>query len=211
MSGFLGVVGASVFLALSPHNQSELTACGVDADALNTYLEMDQHSFDQDFKGGWREVSEREGCGVGAAVLIESYILFSKPSPAQKHGILRWHAGQILANEGETARALAFFQGTYQPEDDGAKSDWDLYVDATIAFLDNDHSTLSNARDVLATRLPDEETIAARQKFLDDNPEITMPEGFVTEPQNLTVVNRLLDCFGKPYGDAYGDCEDSGN
>ena len=113
MAGFLGVVGASVFLALSPYNQSELTACGVDADALDTYLEMDQHSFDQDFRGGWREVSEREGCGVGAATLIETYILFSQPSPPKSHGILRWHAGQILAGENETARAIAFFQGTY--------------------------------------------------------------------------------------------------
>ena len=206
MTSWLSVFVASVFAALSPADQLALTACGVDAEALDVFMEMDQSSFDQDFTGGWREVYEREGCGVGAAVLVETYILFSQPFPPETHGILRWHAGQILANEGETARALAFFQGTYLPEDDGSKSDWDLYVDATIAFLDNDQVALENARDVLAARTPDEETMALRQQFLDDNPTITMPDGFVTESQNLPVVDGLVACFGRPYSEAYGDC-----
>ena len=36
-----------------------------------------------------------------------------------------------------------------------------------------------------------------------------MPEGFVDEPANLSVVRGLLNCFGQPYAKAYGGkCRD---
>ena len=35
-----------------------------------------------------------------------------------------------------------------------------------------------------------------------------MPEGFVEQPMNLNVVDRLLSCFASDYGEAYaGSCD----
>ncbi len=207
MSSALIAFAFSVFATLSPDDQAALRDCGVDAAALDAYLQLDQRSFDQDLNGGWREVSEREGCGLGAAVLIKAYILYSHPYPPADHGILRWHAGQVLATDGHNARAVAFFQGAYQRGPGEGGSDWDQYVDATIAFLEGDREALIAARDRLAVMTPDEETMQARQAFLDDNPELGFGPQFVTEPMNFSVVQALVACFGRPYAEAYGSCD----
>lgn len=199
----------SLFGLLPDEAQAELTRCGVDAEELDSFLAMDQQSFDQDFFGGWREVQAREGCATGAAELIKAYILYSKPTEPKNLGILRWHAGQVYAGEGRTDEAVAFFRGTYNEVEGDQDRAWNFYVDATLAFLAGDREGLVKARDALAEIPVSEEEKAARQEFLDNNPNVTMPDGFLDQPMNLSVVNDLLDCFGRSYEKAYGadDCD----
>lgn len=192
------------FDALDAETRAGLTACGVDADALDRQLALDLEAFDQDMNGGWRAVSRREGCEAAAGDLITAYLRFSAPTPPDRIRKLRWHAGQVLAAAGRVAEARAYFAGSYDAEPD---TEWNLYVDATLAFIDEDREALQAARDALAAREVSEEMKAARRRFLAENPDINMPEGFVDEPQNLTVVERLLACIGRPYGEAYGECE----
>ncbi|MEQ8434624.1 MAG: hypothetical protein RIA71_10315, partial [Oceanicaulis sp.] len=120
-------------------------------------------------------------------------------------GILYWHEGQMRAFAGQTDRAAALF--------DQARSDdpaWNLYVDASIAFLRRDRDALEAARATLARLRPSEAEQAARRRFLEENPSITMPDGFVEQPQNLSVVDRLRDCFASAYSQAYtGACADT--
>lgn len=201
----------SAFAALPPASQAELERCGVDEAALNEYLALEQNDFDQDFKGGWRGVSYRDGCSMAAAELIKAYILYSVPTEPKNLSLLRWHAGQALATDGFEADALPFFRGAYhQSIKIGEPDPWNLYVDATIAFLENDREGLVKARDRLAAVPVTDEEKAAKQKFLDDNPEIFMPEDFVDDPGNLSVVKGLLACFGQSYREAYtGGCLES--
>lgn len=200
----------SAFAVLPEAAQAELKRCGVDAAELDRLLALDEQAFDQDQKGGWRAIKRKDGCGKAAGEAIKAYILYSVPTPPRDHEILRWHAGQALAIAGFEQEALPFFRGSYGrtgKEEGGKKDAYDYYIDATIAFIENDEEALLAAREALAAFVPSEEEQAFRRKFLADNPNITMPEGFVDQPQNMTVVDDLIACFGKPYGETYGsDC-----
>lgn len=81
---------------------------------------------------------------------------------------------------------------------------WNLYVDGTIAFLTQDRSGLEAATDSLAAIEVSESEKEERRRFLEDNPDITMRDGFVDEPAFLSVLAGLLNCFGQPYSAAYG-------
>ena len=194
-----------VFALYDEARQAELRACGVDETALADLLALDMNAFDQDFSGGWRAIEYRDGCSVAAATVIEAYTLYSTPhAPQGSLVMLRWHAGQALANAGAYDQARAFFAGSYQPGSDQGSAEWNLYVDGTLAFLDRDQGALMAARTVLAAMPVSAEERAARQAFLDDNPRISMPDGFVDEPSNLNVLDDFLACWDRSYADAYG-------
>ncbi|NRA29899.1 MAG: hypothetical protein HRU11_06505 [Parvularculaceae bacterium] len=200
----------SAFSVLPEASQAELERCGVDKAALESYLALDYRAFDQDFSGGWRAVEQQQGCGRAAAELIKAYMLYSTPTPPESWGVLRWHAGQALANAGAEAEAIPFFQASYhRTAKTGEPDEWNLYVDATIAFLARDEEALLAAREALAAFPVPEEEKEARRKFLEDNPRISMPPGFVDEPSNLSVVDGFVACADKSYKEAYGRaCQD---
>ena len=186
---------------LDPGRAAALAECGVDETRLEALLALDQQAFDQDFDGGWRPVADALGCEAAAADLIALWRAHS--GQVTSPGILYWHEGQMRAYAGQTEAAIALFD---RSRSDGAE--WNLYVDATIAFLDGDRQALEAARAELATHTPSEEVMAARRQFLADNPQIQVPDGFVEQPQNLNVVDSLLACFGRTYSEAYGvSCE----
>lgn len=84
---------------------------------------------------------------------------------------------------------------------------WQLYVKGSISFLKRDLNSLQLVRDQLAAIPVTEEEQEARRKFLRENPSIRMPDGFVESPQNLDVLDRLIECFDSNYEVAYqGDC-----
>ncbi|MEM9169004.1 MAG: hypothetical protein AAGC56_05075 [Pseudomonadota bacterium] len=199
---------SAAFLALSPADRNALSACSVDADALQAYLEMEQGAFDQDLDGGWRAVSSRDGCEDGAGVLISAYIQFSVPKPPEAHRILRWHAGQVFAGVDRTDRALAFFAGSYEVGPGAQGDDWDQYVDATIAFLQRDRDGLQAARNRLAAMAPSTEEIAEKRAYFEANPDVAAMfpnwREMIAKPQNIDVVDGLIACFDKPYREAYG-------
>lgn len=199
----VAALAGPLFALLPAEEQRALTDCGVDAPALEALLQLDQRAFDQDFSGGWRKVSSKPGCSIAAGHVIKAYILYAHPIVPSDLGILRWHAGQAYASGGDYDKALAFFAGTYNADASDDDELWNLYVDATIAFLQGDADALNDAYTTLSAMTPSEEEKAARRKFLADNPTITMPDGFVDEPQNLSVVRCLKANLGKSYRDAY--------
>ncbi|WP_203291171.1 hypothetical protein [Maricaulis parjimensis] len=200
-------VAEDPFDSLPEPTQAALIACDVDADETNTLLALDPRAFDQDFSGGWRPIGDR-GCHEAAAGLILAYIEHTDYSLSDGHvRLMRWHAGQSLGFAEDYSAAIPLLETTYQPAET-ADPTWNLYVEATLAFLNRDRAGLEDARDRLAVIPVSEEEQAARRQFLRDNPRIRMPRGFVTEPDNLPVVNRLLDCFDADYRSAYfGECD----
>jgi hypothetical protein len=191
----------TAFGVLHPSVREELISCEVDAGEFERLINLEQKAFDQDFTGGWRAVAARDGCGVAAGELIKAYIVYSKPKAPENLSILRWHAGQVFASAGHEEAALPLFRAAY--EDVSKRKAWNLYVDATIAFIETDEEQLQETRDALAELRPSAEEQAARRKMMTDNPNINFPEGFVDQPQNLNVVEQLLSCIGLSYREAY--------
>jgi hypothetical protein len=193
----------AILASLDDSSVTRLAACGLDAEVLGGLLSLSQQDFDQDFDGGWRPYGEREACWVATGELIEIYRDHAPGADPDGLRMLNWHAGQNFAYAGEQARAIALFE--VAKHNDGGP--WDLYADATIAFLRGDRRALEAARDALLAFAPDEEEQAARQRWLEENPNIQMPEGFVTDPPNLPVLDRFLRCWGADYQAAYsGRC-----
>ncbi len=192
------------YAQLAPDARERLTACDVDAERFDALMQLEHDAFDQDMDGGWRAVARQDGCEHAAADLLVAYMGHSPHFNPEQPGVIGWHAGQLLAVAGETEQAIPYFEARRVGE-----RDWVLYVDASLAFLQRDRAAAEAARAELAELRPSEEMMAARRQFLADNPNITMPEGFVEQPQNLGVVDRLLACWDMSYADAYsGACLD---
>ena len=62
------VVTASIWLGRPSGEQFSLVDCGVDQAERDRLMALDVRSFDQDFDGGWRAVSYRDGCELAAVV-----------------------------------------------------------------------------------------------------------------------------------------------
>lgn len=136
-------------------------------------LELDFESFDQDPDGGWRVLADA-GCLLGAAALVDAYAERKPAHPMR--WLLRFHAGQLYALGGDEETAIARFEEGRQ---EGA-TQWNLYVEATLAFLRGEEEELARIRDELAA--------------------LGTPEG---PAMNLGVVDRLLEQVGRSYADAY--------
>lgn len=192
------------FSDLSSDAVQRLSDCNVDEARFTSLMDLEHNDFDQDFEGGWRVVANVDGCERAAADLLIAYMEHSSHFDSERPGVIGWHAGQMLATAGETEQAIPYFEAKRT----GAE-DWILYVDATIAFLNRDRIAAETARAKLATMLPSEDLMAARRQFLVDHPNIDMPDGFVEQPQNLSVVDGFLKCWDHPYSVAYGGrCDD---
>lgn len=153
-------------------------------------MSLSERAFDQDLAGGWRKIAAIPGCEAAAADLIKQY-------RAQNSGgshMLTWHEGQLRSRIGEVEQATRLFSLSRVETD---SSGWNHYVDATIAFLNRDRQALVAAR----ARLIAVPKIGELQ-FRD-------PAGNIVQlpwPPNLNVVDGLLDCFGRPYWEAYTRC-----
>lgn len=199
--------GDSVFNTLSAAQQSLLANCNVNAAELTRLVALSHQSFDQDFDGGWRKIASRSECRLAAAIVIDQYILLAPALDPAYLSLLRWRAGQNLAEAGDYASALHYFLASRKAANNPSDAVWNLYVDSTVAFIKRERQALEAHFQALSAILVPEEEKTARRAFLEQNPNISMPDGFVDEPDNLPVVRRLLECFDAPYREAYrGDC-----
>lgn len=154
-------------------------------------LALDEHSFDQDMNGGWRAVAQHEECTEIAADLIRDY----REAQALPSTILYWHEGQLRADAGSTDEAIRLFEKSRRADD---AYGWNLYVDASIAFLKRDKLALLAAREALA-RLPRPKDFDPR----DAHGNVV----HVSWPPNLSIVDGFITCFDRGYKEAYGNCQ----
>lgn len=174
----------------SPGLESSATEPGAFMCTFNRaeLLALDEHSFDQDMDGGWRAVARQEECSEVAADLIREY----RETRGLTSTILYWHEGQLRAFAGSTDEAIRLFEKSRKTFDIFG---WNLYVDASIAFLKRDKPALLAAREALA-RLPRPE---------DFNPQDAQGNVVnISWPPNLSVVDGLITCFDRGYKEAYG-------
>jgi hypothetical protein len=156
-------------------------------------LALGYWEFDQSPEGV-RSVLDKPGCQIAGADLIRDFhaALRAEAKPV-KHTfpegevtlsstgemtILCWHEGQARAMAGQTPEAIRLFRLSLKPAEEKFGG-WNEYVRASVAFLSSDLSALQNERKAL-------------NRF---GPIVS---------QNLTVVDRLVRCFGQSYQEAYG-------
>jgi hypothetical protein len=174
--------------ALAAEPQSGIDACAFDRSRL---LTQDLATFDQSPQG-WRELALKGAvCHRETADLIAEY---RKLRPEVMNTninsyLLYWHEGQTRAFMGDNQQAEGLFKQSRVPHIPAFKA-WNIYVNATIAFLNRDREALLKARTRLA-ELP---------------PESDKPG---SKPMNLDVVDGLLRCFDRSYADAYAACRGS--
>lgn len=151
-------------------------------------LALDEYSFDQDMNRGWRAVARHEECAEIAADLIRDY----RETRGSTSTSLYWHEGQLRASAGSTDEAIRLFEKSRKA---GGAIGWNLYVDASIAFLKRDMPALLAARAALA-RLPRPEDFDPR--------DVKGNVVNISWPPNLSVVDGLITCFDRGYKEAYG-------
>ena len=172
--------------------------CSYDEEAM---LALDEAAFDQSLpNGGWRAIGNIPGCEVAAAELIAAYRV---RHPAASSTVA-WHEGQMWAAAGLHERAIPALESARKdPALDPAG--WNHYVDATIAFLAGDREALEQARDRLAA-VPFDDTAGLPplvDGFIELPTRAGQPPLRMRWPPNIEVVDGLLNCFGRPYNDAY--------
>jgi hypothetical protein len=154
----------------------------------NKYLDQDYKSFDQAQKSGWRQLAQ-EGRFKEAAKLIDRYRERNKSLDVSQVVNLLFHAGQLYAFADSYDMAVERFKkAKYDPIPDVEPAqmkaffeEWNVYVDATIAFIKKDRMKLLACRTRMA-----------------NIPNISR------EMSNLDVVDSLIRNFDKPYSEAYG-------
>lgn len=163
-------------------------------------LALDENQFDQDMSGGWRVLASTPGCALVAADLLRDY----REARHKDSGLLFWHEAQVRANAGQYPEAIALMKRAYKPAD-ADKFGWNPYVDATIAFLRRDKAALDQARAKLAAVQP---PVGAGIPVINGYMEADFADGSkrkIRWPINIDVIEGLVNCFDKPYVEAYQD------
>ncbi|WP_411833304.1 hypothetical protein [Pseudoxanthomonas mexicana] len=203
------LLAISVFFTAFSVNAAEPQdeKCAYDQEAL---LSLDEAAFDQDLpNGGWRKIGNISGCEAAAAELISAY----RERHPNSSSTVAWHQGQMLASAGMNKQAIPILESSKKdPTQDIAG--WNHYVDATIAFLSGDKEKLEKARDRLAAVPYD--AAPGMPPLVDGHVEFTtqpdQPPVRMRWPPNIDVVDGLVKCFGKSYGEAYGpSCRPDGS
>jgi hypothetical protein len=169
------------------------------------FLELGIKIFDQDEEKGWRSVAHKPGCELAAATLIATY----RKYVLERIENLRWHEGQIYANNSDYPKAIEAMSKSLESK--RGHADWSapedaariVYELATIAFLKGDRAELEKQRAELAVIPAPKDWADAQAAFRQQLPNMTPP----TWPQNLDIVDALVACFGRPYSEAYGEAE----
>lgn len=181
-----------------------LALCSVTLDALATdctvanraaVLALPLLAFDQDPHRGWQPLAEVPSCWLDTAELIAEYR--RQPRAAGDRPLI-WHEAQLRALSGQRDPASALMRQTYKP----AQADiggWNAYVDATIAFLDDDLPALRQARERLAALPPPPGHVLQQG-------HVTLDAEQVPWPPRLDVVDALVRCMYQPYELAYFSC-----
>lgn len=170
--------------------QAMTAACTYDRLRL---MALDQRAFDQDMAGGWRTLA-MAGCDREAADLIRDWRTAHAEIEPRHRSILYWHEGQLRANAGDTAAAIALFERSRKTDAEDAGFGWNLYVDGSVAFLRRDRTGLDAARDRLA--------VLPRPAGLDPRGPDGKPVA-IRWPMNLNVLEGFQRCWDQPYKQAY--------
>ena len=141
---------------------------------------LSYNDFDQagTTSGSFRQLSEGR-CALAAADAVEDYLI-TGPRPSEgQHRNLLFHMGQSLAIGGREREAARVLASSLSAASSGGEFDWNTYVVGTWAFLVKDGARLEAAHSKLAA---------------------STDRGNIINGRALA---GLMNCFNKPYAEAY--------
>lgn len=167
-------------------------SCDFDATAM---MALPFEQFDQDLNDGWRAI-EGMGCSKAAAEVLRRYREEHQQLTDPQRSLLLWHEGQVLAFLGDHQRAVPLLLAGVPIDDKGEFTEYAL---GTVAFLRRDRQALLTARARLAALPKPDQWVDQTTAKINGN-----PVSFVTPwPPNLNVLDGLMECFDRPYKEAY--------
>lgn len=179
----LSVVSVGCARQASPLADAE--ACAVNDDMRGQALKLSWDVFDQRSTDpvSFRAIANR-GCKREAGELVLHYLAHKEGLDESQRRLSRFHAGQLLAEAGEEARALELIRSAYAPEQPvHSPLDWNTYVAGIVAFLEKDRTALTSARERL-------ERVGGNNLI------------------NARVLRRMQTCFEKRYAEIWtSQCE----
>lgn len=168
----------------------------------DTMLALDFEQFDRTQEQGWRLIADRE-CYAEAAALIADYREATENERANE--VLRHHQVQMYAAVEDRVPAIVLLDeiiAEFKPGDSVTNLH---YTQSTRAFLAKDLSSLKIARADLASVPQPDQFEAAVARFKAEYPDFPPPSW----PPNLDVVDGFINCFDRPYSEAYDiDCRE---
>lgn len=177
-----------VILAFTFPAAAKSTSCDVTENQISHYLTLSFEQFDQTADNGWRPYYE-SGCYETAAELLVRY-MEAHPELAREHYMLPFHTGQMYALNGQHDKAISHMKDGYS-DIPSTFVNWNAFVDANIAFLEQDRDALLASKALIQEQPP-----------LPDAPGV--PEWAVGKRMNLDVVEGFIHCFDESYETAYG-------
>ena len=169
-------------------------ACAYDAGAM---LALDVETFDSTPETGWRVVGNVPGCEAAGADLLALYRAQKTGLSADDEAGLLHHEFQLRAASGQTDAAIGIARRLIDIRADDAVMR--AYHEAELAFLSGDLEALTAARTRLAAVPKPEGFEKGVEAFKAKYPDYPPP----VWPINLDVVDGFINCFGKPYAEAY--------
>lgn len=141
-SSLVGLVMVSL-----PCLVTDTAGCHLDRNVIKESLSLDYQEFDQAEQSGWR-IFYRKACYIEAAQLIKKYILYKSGTKIEL-SMLHFHLGQMYALYGNYSDAILSMKKAYR---DSASRiiNWNAFVNANIAFLEEDINTLKKQRDLIS-------------------------------------------------------------
>ena len=170
-----------VCLTRPPHVKAEAAnLCSVSQADLIANDKLNYEDFDQKgvLPSTWRALDNKQ-CYQSSISVMQDYLINGPTgTPTQRQDLL-FHLGQSLGMAGRNSEAALVIAGARQGELEPNGFDWATYVVGTWAFLVRDRSKLQAMRDKLRTEPGNGNLL------------------------NTKVLNGLINCFDKPYRDAY--------
>jgi hypothetical protein len=194
---FMLTFASALLTACATAAAAPATACSHDRARL---LALDEAKFDQDMNDGWRTLGDTPGCELVAADLLRDY----RQAHASTSSMLYWHEAQMRAMAGQSGASAALMERARVPAEEDPAG-WNLYVDASVAFLRKDRTALDAAHRKLAAVAP--MTGEGVPPLVDGFIELPTADGKTLKmrwPMNIDVVEGLQRCFEQPYKTAYG-------
>lgn len=172
----------TVLLVLNLPSFTHAEECRLTSQQIQDNLKLGWNEFDQTQNAGHRAIALK-GCYLEAAELIDVYNLRHRDSlEPSKLRALYFHAGQMYAYAELNDLAASRMMNSINPNEEvGPELNWNDYVQASVAFLRSDRTTLEIFQKKLQSGKPTQ-----------------------GNKVNLGVVNNLVKCFGKPYSWPYG-------
>lgn len=183
-----------IFNGQAKADESSLNRCSYDEKAMLALTPME---FDQSSEHGWRSIADYPECVSVAADLIQVYYENNQVDEEPLR-LLVLHEGQLRAESGDYSRAVPLIrQAKMDPELD--RRGWNLYMKATIAFLESDKESLLAYREASAN-LPEPDGFSRFGVDFDGN------QVEISWPPNQSVIDAFVECFDKPYATVGSNC-----